>query len=369
MFNLVYLYFTEKLKEISKFFLIMLSDKNFYKTIKKINNYSEKGFHNSFQISIFFDGDQINFCGGYARVDSKLRWFSSGKPITAIAISQLVARKLLRYDNKIIEILPDFQGLKSNITIHNVLTHTIGLSEAENANSLNSSNEIIDYICRSKQISGWVNGKRAGYQPTAGWHILGKVIEKITGQIYEKYIKENILDPLKMINSQSYGSPDIKTFNTLKSPNEESFPKIPRNFPKPGSSFIGPASDLLKIYQMLLNFGKVEKVSILDESNVKDMISSQRGMLYDETFQYSMDWGLGIMLNNSINTIDVPYGYGKYASRRSFGHGGIQSSIGFADPLYNLAVVIIFDGQPGESRHKERMQSVIEILYADLGII
>mgnify|MGYP000979708901 FL=1 len=139
MFNLVYLYFTEKLKEISKFFQIMLSDKKFYKTIQKINNYSEKGFHNSFQISIFFDGDQINFCGGYAKVDSKLRWFSSGKPITAIAISQLVARKLLRYDNKIIEILPDFQGLKSSITIHNVLTHTVGLSEAENANSLNSS--------------------------------------------------------------------------------------------------------------------------------------------------------------------------------------------------------------------------------------
>ena len=92
-------------------------------------------------------------------------------------------------------------------------------------------------------------------------------------------------------------------------------------------------------------------------------------MLYDETFQYSMDWGLGIMLNNSTNTIGVPYGYGKYASRRSFGHGGIQSSIGFADPLYNLAVVIIFDGQPGESRHNERMQSVIEVLYSDLDII
>ena len=46
----------------------------------------------------------MNFFGGYARVNSKLRWFSSGKPITSIAISQLVGRKLLRYDDKIVEI-------------------------------------------------------------------------------------------------------------------------------------------------------------------------------------------------------------------------------------------------------------------------
>ena len=307
----------------------MLHIDNLKNTLKVINNYRVRGLHDSFQVSIYYKKNKINISGGKALSDSKLRWFSSGKPITALAI---------------------------------------GLSDAENANQLHSEKEIMEYICDSAQLSGWVNGRRAAYQPTAGWHILKNIIEVITNEKYNDYLTDNILNPLGMNGTKTFGTPDIITMNTQKIPHQESYPRIPRNFPKPGSSFICPSRDLLKIYEMLLNKGIYNNIRILRETTVNELISSQRGIIYDETFQYPMDWGLGVMINKSENKLNMPYGYGKFASELSFGHGGIQSSVGFADPKYQLAIVIILDGQPGEALHNRRIRNIIESKYQELGI-
>ena len=64
----------------------------------------------------------------------------------------------------------------------------------------------------------------------------------------------------------------------------------------------------------------------------------------------------------------LPYAYGPHASLRTFGHGGNQSSIAFADPVHALAVAIIFNGMPGEAAHQRRMHNVLTGLYEDLGM-
>jgi CubicO group peptidase (beta-lactamase class C family) len=64
----------------------------------------------------------------------------------------------------------------------------------------------------------------------------------------------------------------------------------------------------------------------------------------------------------------APYGYGPHASPRAFGHGGVQSSIGFADPEFGLAVAWACNGQPGEPRHLLRNDAVNAALYEDLGL-
>ena len=55
-------------------------------------------------------------------------------------------------------------------------------------------------------------------------------------------------------------------------------------------------------------------------------------------------------------------------SRRTFGHSGFQSSTGFADPEHGLAVAIVVNGNPGESRHTERFREICDALYDDLGL-
>ena len=99
------------------------------------------------------------------------------------------------------------------------------------------------------------------------------------------------------------------------------------------------------------------------------MTSRQREGMFDNTFKRVIDWGLGLIIDSKRYGIEnVPYGYGRYASDNTFGHGGSQSSVGFADPDRQLAVGCYFNGMPGEAAHQKRLRAVLDALYEDLGL-
>jgi CubicO group peptidase (beta-lactamase class C family) len=82
-----------------------------------------------------------------------------------------------------------------------------------------------------------------------------------------------------------------------------------------------------------------------------------------------VDWGLGFIINsNQYGVETVPYGYGRRASPRTFGHGGRQCCTGFADPEHGLAAALIFGGAPGEEAHQARMREALSALYEGLGL-
>ena len=90
--------------------------------------------------------------------------------------------------------------------------------------------------------------------------------------------------------------------------------------------------------------------------------------MFDLTFKAQIDWGLGFLLNSPRPDAELPYGYGVYASPRTFGHGGAQSSGGFCDPERGLVVAYVFNGMPGEARHHERRKELVAAVYEDLGL-
>jgi len=78
---------------------------------------------------------------------------------------------------------------------------------------------------------------------------------------------------------------------------------------------------------------------------------------------------LGFLVDSNLYGAEtVPYGYGPYASPRTFGHSGRQSSMAFADPEHELVVVAGVNGMPGERTHDERMRAFTAALYRDLGL-
>ena len=90
--------------------------------------------------------------------------------------------------------------------------------------------------------------------------------------------------------------------------------------------------------------------------------------MLDETFGQVMDWGLGFLLDNKRYGPAIPYGYGRHASARTFGHSGKESSTGFADPDAGLVVTVVFNGMPGEPKHDRRLRHVTAAIYEDLGL-
>merc|ERR1711916_322324 len=80
------------------------------------------------------------------------------------------------------------------------------------------------------------------------------------------------------------------------------------------------------------NGGSLDGTRILQSETVDLMTSRQRVGAFDQTLQHVVDFGLGVIVDsNRYGAETVPYGYSRYCSERTFGHGGSQSSIGFAE--------------------------------------
>jgi len=142
------------------------------------------------------------------------RLASIAKPMTAIAILQLVEAGQLDLDNPIQDYLPDFPiKPEGTITTRHLLTHSSGISayknegEVENQIEYPTLEDAID-VFKGRDLLA-VPGTDLNYS-TYGYVVLGRIIEMVSGKTYEAYMQENIWDVAGMSNtglehvSQSY---------------------------------------------------------------------------------------------------------------------------------------------------------------------
>ena len=312
------------------------------------------------------------------RRDSLTLWFSAGKPITAVAIGQLVERGLLNWETRVAEVLPEFaRHGKESVTLRHLLTHTAGLRHADTIDYTLSWDEQIARLCELPLEPDWIPGQRAGYHTAGSWLLLGEIVRRVSGKPVDVFARENIFLPLGMNDSWLAISGDIvsrdagriafvhDTSGPTPQPKHEwnSAEGLARC--RPGGSARGPVRELARFYEALSRGGE----NILRPDTVQAMTSRQRAGMFDETFQFKMDCGFGFILNSNRDGFQMPYGYGRHASRETFGHSGNQSSCAFCDPRHELVVAWACNGLPGERKHQQRQRAIHNAIYEDLGLM
>jgi CubicO group peptidase (beta-lactamase class C family) len=212
--------------------------------------------------------------------------------------------------------------------------------------------------------------------------MLGEIVRRADGRAFADYVSEEIFEPLDMADSwvqmtearyAAYG--DRMGAMYVTDPPSTEPPAMrgmasARGFRRalPSGSGIGPMSDLVKLFEMFLGHGERAGERVLGRSTVEAMTARHRTGMLDETFGMVIDWGLGLMVNSwHYRQRPASYGYGDHASHRTFGHGGQQSSLAFADPSRGLAVALCFNGRPGELANYRRTQAIVTAVYEDLG--
>jgi CubicO group peptidase (beta-lactamase class C family) len=322
--------------------------------------------------------------------DALFRIASMTKPVTAIGIMILADEGKLSVDDPVEKHLPEFKGqmlvsartpdsvtLKKPprpITLKDLLTHTSGLPGGmpEGLSDL--------YTKRQHTLAEAVmafSQRPLDFEPGSKWSYcnpgidtLGRVIEVVSGQSYEEFLKNRIFDPLEMRDTTFYPTKDQmarvgpiynkKDGKLVAMQNTVTGPPAGARYPIPAGGLYSTGADLAKLYQMMMNDGKLGKVRILTPESVTAMTKVQTGDL-KAGFTDGMGWGLG------WGVVKTPTGVTEMLSPGTFGHGGAYGTQCWIDPKQDLFVILLIQraGLPNSdasAMRKELQTAAVEAL-------
>ena len=139
--------------------------------------------------------------------DTKFRLASVSKQFCSMLIMQLVQEEKIELDTPITEYLPYYRkDTGDRITIHHLLSHQSGIKD------FTASFDYRNTIARTafgkdefiqKHCSGDFEHEPGTIYSycNAGYCILGRIIEKVTGKTFERNLEERIFEPLAMNES------------------------------------------------------------------------------------------------------------------------------------------------------------------------
>ncbi|MFO0876429.1 MAG: serine hydrolase domain-containing protein [Gemmataceae bacterium] len=279
------------------------------------------------------DGQQLYTRGyGYAdretkqpvKTDSLFRLSSLSKPITAVAILQLVEKGRLNLDDRILTVLglvPPTRGFDERwrkITIRHLLEHRAGWDPKKSDDPMFLSPVIVKELggthpAMPATIIRYMLRQPLDFEPGSkfvycnfGYCLLGRVIEKVSRQTYEAYVKKNIIAPLGL-KSMRQG----RTLYSLRAPNEvryHSSRRVPavlgaslgRQIPAPYGGFcieamdshagwLATASDILRF---LHAFEDPEKCPLLKPKTIERMFARPEGEDPKSESYYALGWSV-----------------------------------------------------------------------------
>jgi CubicO group peptidase (beta-lactamase class C family) len=142
---------------------------------------------------------------------------SQSKSFTGLAIAQLMEQGKIDPDDPVQVYIPWFkvadEAASKKITVHHLLHHTSGLSEAGFTAVLpeNATNEDAVRALAAAKLTAPVGVKHQYFN--IGYAVLAVVVQNVSGMTYEQYVQKNIFDPLDM--TRTYTDPFIARANGL----------------------------------------------------------------------------------------------------------------------------------------------------------
>jgi CubicO group peptidase (beta-lactamase class C family) len=156
-------------------------------------------------------GFGVRKMGGPEKVDSDTIFMtgSTGKAMTAAALATLVDAGKLKWDDPVTNYIPGFQmydpWVTREMTIRDLLVHRSGLGLGAGdllviPRGTLSRAEVVRRIRFIKPASSF----RSGYAYDNILYIVaGHVIDQVSGQTYEEYVREHVFKPAGMLHSTS----------------------------------------------------------------------------------------------------------------------------------------------------------------------
>lgn len=153
-----------------------------------------------------------------ARPDTLFAVASISKPITALAILKLIEEGKLKLDEPALPLLAHIRPLRGakadprlgGVTIRQLLNHSGGWDRNKSGDPINWAPQIsrklgLQTYPSSEQFIAFMLGMPLDFEPgtrevysNVGYIMLGKIIEKVTGQGYEAFVRKAVFEPMSI---------------------------------------------------------------------------------------------------------------------------------------------------------------------------
>lgn len=143
------------------------------------------------------------------RTETKFNLGSINKIFTQIALGQLAQQGKISFDDKLIKYFPDYPNKEAaeKITIRHLFTMKSGIGDVFNdkydalREKLRTNNDYLPLFVNNPLA--FEPGTKQAYS-NGGYVLLGAIIEKVSGQSYYEYVRENIFKPAGMTETESF---------------------------------------------------------------------------------------------------------------------------------------------------------------------
>lgn len=308
--------------------------------------------------------------------------FSTGKAVMALMMATCVERGLLRYDQPVSEIWPEYgQAGKAAVTVAQLLSHQDGLpgfdTPVDPAIWFNRQ-AVLDQL--AAQAPMWPPGTASGYHPITVGYLAGEVFRRVDGRTLGAALRQDFAEPFGLDLWVGLPEPEHARVAALRKPStaadlgpidavkraafldKGSAPGGRgsaewRTIEIPSANLHGTALDLARIMGVLANDGRLGDQTILSPDVLAEA-RRERIFGQDLVLPFVMGWAAGWTLNRGLGIFG--------SNPEALGHCGWGGSCAFADPAARVSAAYVMTRQSAHLIGDPRARRLIDALYSAL---
>ena len=326
------------------------------------------------------------------RSDTIFRFYSMTKPIASVGLMMLYEQGRFQLEDPASKFIPELQGLKvfaggtadryqvreaaREMTVRDLLMHTSGLVARDTQSPVGELYRRAGFAGADSQFTLTEMVRRLsaiplGVDPGSQWiygistDLVGYLCEVLTGLPFERYLEEQILGPLGMVDT-SFSVAESKVdrfaanyapragtprYRLVDDPLSSPYTR-PRTYFSGSGGLVSTAADYLRFCRMLSNGGHLDGVRIIGPRTLRLMTINHlpggkdlatMAQTAGETAREGVGFGLGfaVLIDQAVAQIIGTPG--------EFYWGGAASTAFFVNPIEDLIMIFLTQLRPSST--------------------
>ncbi|GGC99395.1 serine hydrolase domain-containing protein [Aquisalinus flavus] len=343
---------------------------------------------------VWQDGEEV-YAGSFGMADREagramsrdtlFQIYSMTKPVTGVALMTLWEDGKFDLDDPLSDYLPEFADMtvfagfdadgepvfepaKRAIKVIDILRHTAGLGYASEMKEypahLYREAGVMDNSQTLDEFSQNIASQPLYYQPGGEWKysasvsVQARLVEVLSGQEFDTYLRETIFEPLGMDSATRYVAPEdrerLAGFYSDASGTLERVPDIQAYagvynrsaFQAGGFGLVMEIDDYMRFARMLLNGGALDGARILEAETVELMATDHLPATVQDVNWLRNKGQAGFGLNFAVRIAPPLKSYEASGAVGEFFWDGYASTLFWVDPANDLAAVLLVQKVP-----------------------